>query len=469
MDLTHPITAADLLPKIDRMWEHSASKIRSIESVYDGSSGAPVFTVEGKYTARGWTDWTEGFIYGSSILQFDATGESSFLDLGRKHTVERMPAHVTHVGVHDHGFNNVSTFGNLLRLMKEGKIPEDVWQRNYNELALMTSGAVQATRWTSIPDGGYVYSFNGPHSLFSDTIRSMRALAVAHMLGHTLRGEQDQKVSLLARMIAHIEATLQYNVYYGENRDGYDVAGRVVHESIFNPNNGDYRCPSTQQGYSPFSTWTRGLAWVMCGCAEQLEYLQIIGDDELDQLGGRASVEAMLLRAARVTCDFYIESAAAACGIPYWDTGAPGLVYLKDWTNRRADPFNDYEPVDSSAAAIAAQGLLRLGHYLDAATEGAKYWQAGLKVVDTLLGDLYLSTDPQHQGLLLHGVYHWPNHWDHVPSGKKIACGESVMWGDYHLRELALYVSRVARSEEYLTFFNIASSDEVMPQKQTKL
>ena len=27
-----------------------------------------------------------------------------------------MAPHVSHVGVHDHGFNNVSTYGNLLRL-----------------------------------------------------------------------------------------------------------------------------------------------------------------------------------------------------------------------------------------------------------------------------------------------------------------------------------------------------------------
>ncbi len=33
-----------------------------------------------------------------------------------------MAPHISHIGVHDHGFNNVSTYGNLLRLMKEGKI-----------------------------------------------------------------------------------------------------------------------------------------------------------------------------------------------------------------------------------------------------------------------------------------------------------------------------------------------------------
>src|SRR6478609_10159814 len=75
-------TAKDLLQKIDRLFELSAGKIRSLEKSWMPSSGAPVFTRAGRYTARGWTEWTEGFQYGSALLQFDATGEPAFLELG---------------------------------------------------------------------------------------------------------------------------------------------------------------------------------------------------------------------------------------------------------------------------------------------------------------------------------------------------------------------------------------------------
>ena len=129
---------------------------------------------------------------------------------------------------------------------------------------------------------------------------------------------------------------------------------------------------------------------------------------------------------------------------------------LGDYLDRPADPFNDDEPVDSSAAAIAAQGLLRLGRFLQARghrEEGRRYWQAGLTTVKTLLDEPYLSTDPEHQGLLLHSVYHRPNGWDHIPEGRKVPCGESCMWGDYHIREVALYVQRVIRDEPYLKFY----------------
>ena len=62
------------------------------------------------------------------------------------------------------------------------------------------------------------------------------------------------------------KTSAQYNIYYGEGRDHYDVPelrGRTAHEAIFNPASGAFRCPSSQQGYSPFTTWTRGLAWAM--------------------------------------------------------------------------------------------------------------------------------------------------------------------------------------------------------------
>lgn len=459
IQIDNTLTAKKLKSKVERMFELSGQKIRSIDRSWDASKGTPVFTVKGKYTSRGWTEWTQGFQFGSALLQFDATGDKWFLNYGRKNTVDVMASHVSHIGVHDHGFNNVSTYGNLLRLMKEKRIPLNQGEKDFYEMAIKVSGAVQASRWSKIKDGrGYVYSFNGPHSLFSDTIRSMRALALAHKLGHVLMGEMDKKISLLDRLLQHASVNADFNVYYGKGRDSYDIRGRVVHESIFNMNDGNYRCPSSQQGYSPFTTWTRGLSWVACGYPEELEFLETLQDEDLKPFGGRSAIEKMFLRTAEAVCDFFIENTPTD-GIPFWDTGAPHLHRLTSPLTRPSDPYNDEEPIDSSAAAITAQGLLRLGNYLirskKRVAQGKRYRQAAFTIANSLFSEPYLSEDSKHQGLILHSIYHRPNGWDYTPPGRNIPCGESSMWGDYHARELGLMLLREAQNKPYYTFFNI--------------
>jgi unsaturated chondroitin disaccharide hydrolase len=448
------LDASDLQPAIRRLWEVSGQKILALDAAWDPADGSPVFTVQGRYTARGWTDWTQGFQLGSALLQFDATGERRFLEVGREQTYTRMAPHVTHMGVHDHGFNNVSTWGALRRLALEGRYESEGRERELCELALKASGAVQARRWTRTADGGgFIHSFNGPHSLFVDTVRSLRALALAHGLGHVLLEEGDRPVSLLERLVQHARATARFSVYYGKSRDVWDERGRVAHESLFDVVNGSYRCPSTQQGYSPFSTWTRGQGWAILGFAEELEFLRTVPDVDLEGLGGREEIEDLMREAACAAADNYVATTPPD-GVPYWDTGAPGL--LPGHRDRPADPWETPEPVDSSAAAIAAQGLLRLGRHLQlrgAVDEGRRHVQAALGITRTLLEAPYLSEDPDHQGLLLHAIYHRPNGWDFVPPGHPGPCGEACQWGDYHLRELALLVQRLAEERPYYTFF----------------
>ncbi len=456
MQLGQHLTAHHLQPAIERATALATEKVLRLESRWKTSDGAPVFTMAGRYTARGWTQWTQGFQYGCGLLCFELNGNEELLAASKKHIFEDMAEHLTHTGVHDHGFNNVSTYGHLRRLMLQGRIPHDANELHFYELALKVSGAVQAARWTSLNEGeGYIHSFNGAHSLFIDTIRTLRICALSHTLGHALLGEQDERINLLARTLTHAKTSSKYNLYFGEGRDSYDtpdLRGRTVHEAVFNVKSKAFRCPSSQQGFSPFTTWTRGLAWAMCGYAEQLEFIHSLPEHEFNKEGvsAKAEVIAILEQAARATCDFYIDQATASDGICYWDTGAPNLHHLGNWQRNPADPYNEFEPVDSSASAIAAQGLLRLGHTLG--HEGARYTQAGLQVLTRLLEAPYLSTDPNHEGLLLHSIYHRPNGWDYTPPGAKVPHGEACMWGDYHLLEAMLLANSIAKGT-YYTFF----------------
>src|SRR5438105_8346721 len=110
MRIDDTIRPTELRASVERMFELSAVKLRALERRWDPALGPPVFTQAGRYASRGWTEWTQGFQYGSALLQYEATGDASFLALGRRRIREVMASHVSHVGVHDHGFNNVSTY-----------------------------------------------------------------------------------------------------------------------------------------------------------------------------------------------------------------------------------------------------------------------------------------------------------------------------------------------------------------------
>ena len=210
-----------------------------------------MFTVNGQYTSRGWTEWTQGFSSARRFCSSMRPATTEFLEIGRDaHGLNLMAPHVTHIGVHDHGFNNVSTYGNLLRLMNEGRIPDERLGA-----AILRAGAEMLGRGA----GGALDANCRRRRLHLFVQRSALAVrrhhplapgacAVGHQLGHVLMGENDRRISLLDRLIEHARATAQYSVYYGEGRDAYDVRGRVAHESIFNTNDGNYPLPEFAAG-----------------------------------------------------------------------------------------------------------------------------------------------------------------------------------------------------------------------------
>lgn len=450
-----------LKPATERVFSAAAPKIVSLNADWDDHAGSPTITRHGRYAVQPWSDWTRGFQFGLALLGYDALGDDHLLEIGLDGIRNHMLPHLTHSGVHDHGFTIVSSYGNLWRLIREERIQAAPWMQDYVEMALQVSGAIQARRWTELRDDlGFIYSAFGPHCLFADTIRTMRSLAIAHQLGHVPLGEQDAPFSLLRRMLQHCETTARFAVYRGENRDIYDVAGRVSHEALFNTNNGTFHCPNTQQGFSPFSTWTRAQSWVLLGFAELAEWF--IHNPDLDISGLRlslfpdtAAVVDRFVETARVVAEHVIAHACSD-GVPYWDTAAPGLNRMgEDYAERPADPFNPHEPVDSPSAAINAQGFLRLANVLEKKDDpetASRYRQTGLTIAETLFDAPYLSEDPSHQGLLLHSVYNRPHGWDTILPGEKVPNGESAMWGDYHYLELAVLIHRLAVGKQLRSF-----------------
>jgi len=113
--------------------------------------------------------------------------------------------------------------------------------------------------------------------------------------------------------------------------------------------------------------------------------------------------------------DFYIDKTSFEDDAPF----GPG-VPPNDWDGQQ-------DKVESSAAAIAASGLLNLAKMVQDPVHAARYRQAALIILDTLTGPEYLANEtPGWEGILKHGIYHL---------NKGLGVDESVMWGEYFFVE----------------------------------
>ena len=107
--------------------------------------------------------------------------------------------------------------------------------------------------------------------------------------------------------------------------------------------------------------------------------------------------------------------------VPYWDFDADP-----------AGPRPWGAQWDSSAAAIAASGLLDLERQTVALDRAVAYRQTALAMLDALVTPDYLAdATPPWEGILRHGVYH---------TAKNLGVDESVAWGDFFFVEALMKV-----------------------------
>jgi unsaturated chondroitin disaccharide hydrolase len=195
---------------------------------------------------------------------------------------------------------------------------------------------------------------------------------------------------LLCKAHQHCQTTRRYLVR-GD--------GSTAHEGIFDLESGEFIKQSTHQGWRGDSAWARGQAWALYGFGTAY------------QLTG----ERGYLNTAQHCADFYIKETA-------WDENAPfgPGVPPNDW-------FESGSQVESSAAAIAASGLLNLSQIFQDEIRSRHYQQAAIKILSTLLKPEYLAIEtPGWEGILKHGCYH---------QRKNLGVNESVMWGEYFFVE----------------------------------
>ncbi len=336
----------------------------------------PFYTADGKWHHRGekWTDWTGGFFAGMMWQFFRRTGDATW-----RHRAEHYSRLLEHRqvdrNVHDLGFMFLNTYRPWFELTGDSALRD----------VLIQAGRTLAQRVHG--EGALPCSFLGWESLFIDIMMNVPLILYA------AQKTEDKNLEEIA--LAHCRTTRDRLVR---------TDGSTAHEGIFDPLSGEFLHQSTRQGLSPESCWARGLAWSMYG------FSQVYALTGLPEF----------LEVAQRNASYWLEHLPDD-KIPYWDFNAD-LSQPLPWGPQK----------DSSAAAIAASGLLDLAQQAATPEHRLAYRNAAMVMLDVLSTPEYLAIDTAGwEGVLKHGVYH---------TKKNLGVDESVVWGDFFFVEAIVKV-----------------------------
>jgi unsaturated chondroitin disaccharide hydrolase len=330
----------------------------------------PMYTHDGrwKHDLPAWTHWCDGFLPGMMWVfagrAEDKAEASYWRDLAIRYTRPLEPRKFDR-DVHDLGFIFMSTYYRWNQMAPDPALNEVIVQ----------AGRTMALRFKE--KGQYLRSFLADNSLFIDIM--MNVGIVFYAARHT---GNDQLRDIALR---HCLTTRRVLVR-GD--------GSTAHEGIFDTESGEFLRQTTQQGFRGDSCWSRGLAWALYGFGAAYGH------------GG----DRRLLETAELCADYYI-SHTPPDGVAPWDYDAPP---------------ESKEQVDTSAAAVAASGLIQLARLIADVTKAHFYRETALRILNTLCSDYLAEPDGDWEGILKGGVYHMH---------KRLGVNESVMWGEYFFVE----------------------------------
>ncbi|MCB9911741.1 MAG: glycoside hydrolase family 88 protein [Planctomycetes bacterium] len=321
----------------------------------------------GAWRYVGAQDWTSGFFAGCQWLMYERTQGEKWRLRATQQTLD-LAGQQNNTGDHDIGFRIFLSYGNAFRCTGDPAYRDVLW----------TAAQSLATRFN--PTVGCTRSWDFGAWQFPVIIDNLMNL---ELLFWSAQNGGDPNGYAMAR--SHALRTLQEHVR---------PDGSTYHVVDFDPATGAVLWKGTHQGYADNSTWSRGQAWAIYGFTMTYRYTH----------------EQVFLDGACRVAEYWLKNVPPD-GVPYWDFQAPGIPN---------------EPRDTSAAAIAAAGLLELGTAVNDPVLGSKYRQAGVALLRTLSQAPYLAEGSNSDGILLHGV------------GNKPANSEvdvSLIYGDYYFLE----------------------------------
>jgi hypothetical protein len=324
------------------------------------------------WTTIGPTNWEGGFYPGALWYLYEHTADPAWQARAEAWTAG-LSLQQYNTGTHDVGFIIGCSFGQGLRLT-DNPAYRDVLLTAARSLSSRFNSAVGATRsWDR---------FTFP--VIIDNLMNLELLFWAAKNGGTTASGGDAQ-ALFDMAVSHAAKTLQNHVRSD---------GSTYHVVDYNPTSGAVLKRFTHQGKSNESTWSRGQAWAIYGFT--MTY--------------RETGDSQFLDAARRTADYFLAN------LP--DDWVPPADFQST--------YQDLAHKDSSAAAIAASGLIELSQLETDPLRSERYWSAATNILDSLASPTYLSSDSKNAGLLLHGARKYPGE------------NRSYMFGDYYFVEAVM-------------------------------
>jgi unsaturated chondroitin disaccharide hydrolase len=327
--------------------------------------------VTGRWRTRPSSDWTAGFFAGQLWLVFEHSGNAALRTAAEQWTAGVAPQ-ASNTSTHDVGFMIFNSSGQAYRVTGDDAYRQTV----------LTAAASLDSRFDA--DVGGTRSWNNPAWEFPIIIDNMMNLELLFW-----SSQHGTNPAAMLRWASHATSHASLTRAHHVRPDA-----STYHLVDFDPDTGEVLSRETVQGFSDDSTWARGQAWALYGFT--MTY--------------RETGAPAFLATAEAVADRFLERLPAD-GIPFWDFDAPGIPS---------------EPRDSSAAAIAASGLVELSTRASDAQRRQRYRAAAEAMLAALMSDAYLSDGVESSGLLLHGT-------GHKPGGSEIDV--SLIYGDYYFVE----------------------------------
>lgn len=300
----------------------------------------------------GVNDWTSGFVSGSFWYMYEYTRDATWLKAAEQWTAE-LESQKNNTGTHDVGFIMFNSFGNGYRLTaNEAYAP--VLVQSAESLMTRYSPIIGATRsW----DFG-TWSF----PVIIDNMMNLELLYFASQV------TGDQRFADTAT--AHASTTMKN--HFRPDYSSYHVVD-------YDPDTGAVVHKQTHQGISDDSAWSRGQAWGLYGFTSVYRF----------------SRDEQFLKLAQNIAEFYLNNPNLPDDkVPYFDFDVPNDPDIENFR-------------DSSAAAVAASGLLELAEYVSEPA-ASRYRGAALDMLRSLASPAYSATTGSNGHFLLkHATGRW--------------------------------------------------------------